>query len=197
MSAKRRLGRRPGDSQTRQAILAAARAQFAARGWDGATVRAIARDADVDPSLVLHFFGTKDVLFTAATTWPFETDAAVEQILAGPRSELGRRLATFFVSIWDEPARREPIMAMLRAATTNEQAADLLRETLMRLLLRPVGAQLNVADAELRMSFCSAHLIGVGIARYILAMEPLASLEPERVVDVLGPALHRYLTAEL
>src|SRR5215212_12090458 len=127
-TGKRGPGRRPGESQTRQAILAAARTQFAAHGWDGATVRAIARDADVDPSLVLHFYGSKAVLFTAATTWPFETDAAVEQIVPGPREQLGRRMAEFFLSIWEDPSRREPIMAMLRAATTNPQAADLLGE---------------------------------------------------------------------
>jgi AcrR family transcriptional regulator len=196
-SGKRRPGRRPGETQTRQAILAAARARFAAAGWDGATIRAIARDADVDPSLVLHFFGSKDVLFTAATTWPFDTDAAVEQIVDGPRAEVGARMAAFFVSIWDESERREPLMAMLRAATTNEQAAVLLRDSLMRLVLRPVGLRLGTSDPELRMTLCSSQLIGLGIARYILGMEPLAALPAERVVELLGPTLQRYMTGTL
>jgi AcrR family transcriptional regulator len=194
---KRRPGRRPGESGTRQAILASARTQFAEHGWDRATIRAIAKDADVDPALVLHFFGSKAVLFTAAMTWPFDTDAAVEQVVSGPRGQLGRRLVSFFLSIWEDPARREPIMVMLRAATTNAQAADLLRESLMKLILGPVGSRLDLPDAQLRMSLCSSQLLGLGTARYIVAFEPLASLEPERVVDVVGPTLQRYLTGKL
>jgi len=196
-AGRRGPGRRPGESGTRQAILDAARSQFAAHGWDRATIRAIAREAGVDPALVLHFFGSKAFLFAAAMQWPFDTDAAVEEVLAGPRSRLGARLASFFLSVWENPQRREPIMVMLRAATTNAQAAELLRETLMTVFLGPLGARLEVPDAPLRMSLCSAQLIGLATARYILAFEPLASLAPERVVELVGPGLQRYMTAEL
>ncbi len=195
--AGKRPGRRPGETQTRQAILSAARTRFAEQGYEGATVRAIARDADVDPALVLHFFGSKRVLFTAATSWPFETGEALEKIVAGPRSQLGQRLARFFLSIWDDPQRREPIMGMLRAGTTDPHAAELLRDTLMNLLLGPVASRLDESDAELRVSLCSAHLIGFGIARYILHFEPLASLDGERAVELIGPALQRYLAGRL
>ena len=194
---KRGPGRRPGESGTRQAILDAAQARFAEHGWDRATIRAIARDAGVDPALVLHFFGSKQVLFTAAMSWPFDTDAAVEQVANGPRSQLGRRLASFFLSIWEDPERREPLMVMLRAATTNEQAAALLRESLMTLFLAPLGERLGTPDAELRMSLCSSQLIGLGTARYVLAFEPLASVAPERIVELVGPNLQRYMTGAL
>jgi AcrR family transcriptional regulator len=194
---KRGPGRRPGESGTRQAILDAARARFAEHGWDRATIRAIAGDAGVDPALVLHFFGSKNVLFTAAMSWPFDTDAAVEEVARGPRSRLGRRLAAFFLSIWEDAERREPLMVMLRAATTNEQAAALLRESLMTLFLAPLGERLEMPDAELRMSLCSSQLIGLGTARYVVAFEPLASLEPERIVELVGPNLQRYMTAAL
>jgi AcrR family transcriptional regulator len=196
-AGKRGPGRRPGESRTRQAILDAARAQFAEHGWDRATIRAIAHDAGVDPALVLHFFGSKTVLFTAAMTWPFDTDAAVAEVVTGPRSQLGTRLASFFLSIWEDPGRREPIMVMLRAASTNAEAAELLRETLMTVLLGPLGTRLGVPDPELRMSLCGAQLIGLGTARYILGLEPLASLQPERVVELVGPTLQRYMTGSL
>jgi AcrR family transcriptional regulator len=195
--ANRRPGRRPGDSQTREAILAAARARFAAHGWDRATIRAIAGDADVDPALVLHFFGSKADLFTAAMSWPLGTGAAVEQVVTGPRSQVGRRLVEFFLSVWEDPERREPIMVMVRAATTNDQAAKLLRRTLMTLILGPVGERLELPDVDLRMSLCGSQLLGLGMNRYVLAFEPLASLEPEQVVDLVGPTLQRYMTGDL
>jgi AcrR family transcriptional regulator len=196
-ASKRGPGRRPGESGTRQAILDAARAQFAAHGWDRATIRAIARDAGVDPALVLHFFGSKAILFAAAMEWPIDTDAAVDEVVSGPRSQLGARLASFFLSVWENPRRREPIMVMLRAATTNADAAELLRETLMTTFLGPVGERLGAPDAELRMSLCSAQLIGLGTARYIVGFEPLVSLEPERVIELVGPTLQRYMTGPL
>lgn len=193
----KRAGRRPGDGETRAAILATARTQFAELGFDAASVRGIARAADVDPSLVLHYFGSKAALFAEALAWPFEADAVVERIVTGPRAQLGRRLALFFLAIWDDPSRREPMMAMLRAATTSADAAALLRDGLSERVLRPVGERLGQSDAPLRMSLCAAHLVGLGITRYIVFVEPLASLEPERVADLVAPALQRYMTGKL
>jgi AcrR family transcriptional regulator len=193
----RRPGRRPGANQTRQAILSAARAEFAEHGFGGATVRAIARSADVDPALVLHFFGSKRVLFTAATSWPFETSEALERIVTGPRSRLGHRMVAFMLSVWEDPERREPMLGMLRAATTDPQAAELVKDSFMTLVLGPVGETLDKPDAELRMTFCSSQLIGLGIARYILHMEPLASLDAEQTVEIVGPSLQRYMTGKL
>jgi AcrR family transcriptional regulator len=195
--AAKRAGRRPGEGETRAAILATARTQFAELGFDAASVRGIARAADVDPSLVLHYFGSKATLFAEALAWPFEADAVVERILAGPRAQLGRRLALFFLAIWDDPARREPMMAMLRAATTSADAAAMLRDGLSERVLRPVGERLGRPDAQLRMSLCAAQLVGLGITRYIVFVEPLASLEPERVAGLVAPTLQRYMTGKL
>jgi AcrR family transcriptional regulator len=197
MPAARRPGRRPGETRTRATILAAARTRFADLGYDAATVRGIARAADVDPALVLHYFGSKPALFAAALEIPFEPEEVVEHVISGPRSQLGRRLALFFLSIWDDPARRESMMALLRAATTSEDAAHMLRERVGERVLRPVGEHLGVPDAQLRMSLCAAHLVGVGIARYIVHIEPIASLSPEQVADLVSPALQRYLTGRL
>lgn len=196
-SAGKRAGRRPGASVTRAAILATARTQFAERGLEAASVRGIARAADVDPALVLHYFGSKAELFVAALEWPFEAGAVEEHVIAGPRGQLGRRLALFFLAIWSDPERREPVMAMLRAATTSPEAAGLLREGLAERVLRPVGESLGQPDAGLRMSLCAAHLVGLGITRYIVFVEPLASLPPERVAELVAPALQRYLTGRL
>ena len=195
--AQKRPGRRPGESGTRAAILAAARTQFAESGYDAASVRAIARAADVDPALVLHYFGSKAALFAAALEVPFAAEEVVERVVHGPRDQLGRRLALFFLSIWDDPDRREPLMAMLRAATTSPDAADLLRERVGERVLRPVGEHLGGPDAPLRMSLCAAHLVGLGITRYIVHIEPIASLDADEVADLVAPALQRYMTGRL
>ena len=189
----RKPGRRRGESRTREAILAAARTEFAARGA-AAPVRAIARAADVDPALVLHFFGSKDALFLEAMEWPFDLDEAVRAVVDGPRSRMGSRLAEFFLSIWDHPERREPITALLRSATTHAEAAELLRELLGRRLLGGIAEHLDTPDAALRVSLCGSQLVGVGIARYIVGIEPLASMPTEDVIAAVAPTLQRYLT---
>jgi AcrR family transcriptional regulator len=195
--AAKRPGRRPGDNLTRAAILAAARAQFAELGFDAASVRGIARAADVDPALVLHYFGSKAALFAAALEIPFDAQEVVERIVKGPRAQLGRRLARFFLASWDDPSRRQALMALMRAATTSPDAADLLRERIGERVLRPVGEHLGGPDAALRMSLCASHLVGLGITRYIVHIEPIASLDAERVADLVAPALQRYMTGRL
>ena len=197
MPGAKRSGRRPGESTTRAAILAAARAQFAARGPDAASVRSIAKEAGVDPSLVLHYFGSKPALFVAALDIPFDAEEVREQVLTGPRAQLGRRLALFFLSTWDHPERRDVMMALLRAATTSPDAAHMLRERIGERVLRPVGEHLGVPDAPLRMSLCAAHLVGIGITRHIVHIEPIASLEKEHLADLVAPALQRYMTGKL
>ena len=195
--ARRKPGRRPGGNQTRQAIITAARARFAEAGFEPASVRSIARDADVDPALVIHFFGSKAELFAEATALPFDPDDVRRRVASGPRSQMGVRLAAFFLSIWDDDDLRERIMALLRSAATSAQGAELLRGALQRQLLQPLGEHLDAADAPLRMSLCASQLVGLGITRYIVAIAPLASLEPEAVVKLVGPGLQRYLTGKL
>lgn len=160
-------------------------------------MRAIATDAAVDPALIFQFFGSKEGLFTAAVRWPFTPDAASAAIMDGPRSKTGHRLARFFTTVWDDPDRRAPVLGMLRAATTSELAARLLRESLNAHVLGPVAARLDQPDAALRMSLCGAHLVGVGIARYIVRLEPIASLDTDELVDLIGPVFQRYLFGKL
>lgn len=160
-------------------------------------MRAIATDAGVDPALIFQFFGSKEGLFTAAVQWPFTPDAAIESIIDGPRSQMGHRLARFFTTVWDDPERRAPVLGMLRAATTSELAAALLRESLAAHVLGPVAARLDQPDAALRMSLCGAHLVGVGIARYIVRLEPIASMDTDELVELVGPVFQRYLFGKL
>lgn len=193
MATTGRTGRRPGQSGSREAILEAARALFAARGYDGASIRAIAGEAGVDPALVMHFFGSKEGVFVAAMDLPYRPSEAIPEVLRGPAAGTGERAARFFVETWDAAASRGPLLAMLRSASTNEQAADLLRSFLERELLTVVAAELEGPDARLRASLVAAQLVGLAMARYVVRVEPLASATPDDVARTVGPALQALL----
>jgi AcrR family transcriptional regulator len=118
-----RTGRRRGGGDTREAIRTAARRQFADHGYDGATIRGIASEAGVDPALVMHFLGSKELLLLAGVEWPFDPDEVVPRLLAWKRSQVGERLARLFVTTWDDEAGRNPIVALLQTAARTRHSA--------------------------------------------------------------------------
>jgi AcrR family transcriptional regulator len=192
-----RTGRRRGGGDTRQAIAEAARRQFAYRGYEAATIRSIATEAGVDPALVMHFYGSKEALFAEVVQWPFDPDEAVADLLVGKRSAVGERLARLFVTTWDAEAGRNPIVALLRTALSQESAARLFRDFLSTRFFGPLAEGLRIDRPELRTSLASSQLVGLGIIRYVMRFEPLASMDSEAVIAVLGPALQRHLTGRL
>ncbi|MGW1119894.1 TetR/AcrR family transcriptional regulator [Streptomyces tanashiensis] len=178
----------------RERILAAARTQFAERGYDKASVRGIAKAAGVDPALVHHYFGTKDEVFAAAIEVSFEPAAVLPAILGGPREAIGERLARFFIGVWENPASRAPLLAIVRSALTHEAAAKVLRTFVLRRLLERIAAELDVPDPSFRAELAASHMIGIAIMRYVIQVEPLASADPERIIEQVAPTLQRYLT---
>lgn len=187
----RRPGRRPGPTETRAAILRAARGLFADKGYDRASVRAIARAAEVDPALVHHFYGNKEGLFIAAMEVPFNPAQVLPQVLGGPREEIGRRLVWTFFGLWDDPKTRPQMIAIIRSAITGDQGAAMLREFVGAALLGRVAEALQLP--RLRVTAAAGQLIGVAILRYVLEIEPLHSADLEELVDLLGPTIQRYL----
>jgi AcrR family transcriptional regulator len=192
-----RTGRRPGDAGTRALILAAARASFAERGFDSTSVRAVAARAGVDPALVHHYFGTKSGLFAAAMELPFDPGAAVPALLEPGLADLGERLVRFFLRVWDEPGPRDRIQAILRSALTEESAAALLRDFVTREILGRVAAAVDTPDAPLRAALTGSQLVGLGLLRYIVRVEPLASADADAVVAAIAPTIQRYLTGDI
>jgi AcrR family transcriptional regulator len=188
-----RTGRRPGPGSSRGAVLDAARRCFAQAGYDGASIRAIAAQAGVDPAVVLHFFGSKHGLFTAAVGWPFEPALIAEQVAAGGPHGLAGRLARVFLSFWEEPRTRGPLLALLRSAMTHEPSARLLREFVVREVFASIAALVSGPDAQLRLELAAAHLVGVAVLRYALAVEPLASADVDDLVRQLSHSLAPYL----
>jgi AcrR family transcriptional regulator len=188
-----RTGRRPGAAGTRDKILRAARTQFARRGYEGATIRGIAAAARVDPKLVLHYFDSKDGIFSAAMDFPFDPAAALPPLLEPGLDGLGERLARFFIATWDSPAGARA-HAVVRSAVTSESAASLMRDFVSREVLARVARALKVDRPQVRASLAASQLIGIAMLRYLVKVEPLASASPEEIAAWIGPTLQRYFT---
>jgi AcrR family transcriptional regulator len=193
----RRTGRRPGASGSRAAILAAAQRLFAEHGYSGTSLRAIGAEAGVDAALIVHFFGSKAELLTEAVRWPFDPAERIPELLARGRHHVGEELARLFVTTWDRAGDRDAIMTLLRAATTEPAAAELMATFVRDGLFAPLTAALGIRDeaqAGVRGSLAASQLVGLGIARYVLRLAPLAAMSADEVVAWLAPTLQRYLT---
>lgn len=191
--AKRGPGRRPGTGDTRGEILEAARHQFAEKGYDGASVRGIARAASVDPALVHHFFGSKEQVFVAAMALPIDPGEIVPDVLAGDPALLGERFARAFLGLWSDPEFREPMLALLRSATTGERAAAMLREFVGAAMLGRLAQNLDAPDVALRISTAAAQMVGVAMLRYVIKIPALVTATDEEIVALVAPTLQRYL----
>ncbi len=199
-----RAGRRSGDSGTRAAILDSARRQFAEHGYDGATIRAIASGAGVDPALVHHFYGTKERLFAAAMQLPVIPSEVISAALADtsrrPEVTLGTHMVASALALWESEEVRGPFLGLLRSAMTSEQATAMLREFITEAILAPVAAVTNDTDpgsAPFRASLIASQVLGLALTRYLLGLGPIASAGRDELVAAIGPNIDRYLTGDL
>jgi AcrR family transcriptional regulator len=193
-ASTRRGPGRPSDGADRRAdILDAARHEFASKGYDGATVRAIARAASVDPALVHHYFGTKERVFTEAMALPMNPSEVLPDMLEGDPAGIGERFARLFFSLWSDEDFRRPMLAMLRSATTSEQGAQMLREFVGTALLARLAANLGAPDAALRASAAAAQLVGLALLRYVIEVPPVVAATEDELVALVAPTLQRYL----
>jgi AcrR family transcriptional regulator len=198
MSLVRRSGRRPGNQDTKQSILEAARRIFAERGYDKASIRAIATEAKVDPALVHHYFGTKDKLFLESMNSPINPAELIPAALQGPREQAGVRLMRLVLSVWDSPAGAAAL-GMFRSALSNEWTARLLREFVITQILRKAVAELALdpSEAPMRSALVATQIAGLLTIRYVLKIEPVASAPVEALVAAVAPNVQRFLTEPL
>ncbi|WP_328495688.1 TetR family transcriptional regulator [Streptomyces sp. NBC_00414] len=180
----------------RDRILLAAREEFSERGFEKTSMRGIAKAADVDSALVHHYFGTKEQVFEASI------EVAIGPLLSapgsigeGPLDGVGERLARFFFGVWENPATRKALLAIVRSAVNNETAAGVFRRLISAQLLRRVALQLDLPDAELRAELAAAQLVGIAMLRYVIKVEPLASADPELIIGRVSPVIQSHLTA--
>ncbi|MFG2195492.1 TetR family transcriptional regulator [Streptomyces sp. NPDC048639] len=175
---------------TRAAILAAARERFAADGYERATIRAIAADAGIDPSMVMRYYGNKEGLFAAASDF----DLRLPDLASLPPEEIGEALVRHFLNRWEED---EVLTALLRVGVTNPAGAERIQQ-IFRDQLGPVAAAVcpDPGDSARRAALTASQILGMAMSRYVLRFPPATEMTRLEVVAWLAPTVQRYLTAE-
>ncbi|MFJ3516243.1 MULTISPECIES: TetR family transcriptional regulator [unclassified Streptomyces] len=176
--------RRTSDT-TKTAILRAARERFAAQGYERTTIRAVAADAGIDPSMVMRYFGSKEQLFDAALT----VDLRLPDLGAVPAEELPAALVRHFVERWEGDPADDALLVLLRSAVTNERAAARMREVFAAQVAPALAAAVGSERAGAVAGLVSAQLLGLALSRYLLKLPGVVALTPAEVVAGLAPAL--------
>jgi AcrR family transcriptional regulator len=195
-----RSGRRPGTSGTREAILAAARRQFADQGYGRASLRGIAAAAGVDQKLIAHYFGSKQQLFLAAIGLPINPGDVLIRVLGdGERDPavVTARLVHELTGIFEQPQLVQSIAALIRAGASEPEVAQLLRAFFPSAVLESVEGLLGPGDPAFRLNLVGSQVIGLVMARAVVGLEPLASMSARAVAESVAPNLVRYLIGPL
>ncbi len=193
----RRPGRPVGERHTREDVLAAARRAFTDKGFAGASIRAVAADAGVDPGMIRHWFGDKAGLFRAAMQPTVDPEVWLAGVLDGSTDGLGERLLRRLLTEWDRTGSHNPMIILVRSAVSHEESTVLLRDFVTEQVLGRLSVVLGGADRALRASLVGSQMIGLVMARYIVGVEPLASATVDQVVTAVAPTLQRYLTGSI
>ncbi|MCV7179013.1 TetR/AcrR family transcriptional regulator [Mycolicibacterium sphagni] len=193
----KRPGRPRGTSDTRNRILANARELFARNGIDKTSIRAIAAASGVDSALVHHYFGTKQQLFAAAIKLPIDPMSILIPLRDTPVEGLGHVLPAILLPLWDSEMGAG-LIATIRSLLSGSDVS-LIRSFLEEIITAEVAPRVDnpPGSGRLRVQFVASQLVGVVIARYIIGIEPFASLSPDRIAETIAPNLQRYLTGEL
>jgi AcrR family transcriptional regulator len=194
---RKRPGRPPGTSDTRERILASARDLFARNGFDNTSIRAIAADAGVDPALVHHYFGTKTQLFAAAIHIPIDPMAVIGPLREVPVERIGTVLPSILLPLWDSEMGKGCIATLRSILAGND--VSLVRSFLQDVIVAEVGSRVDSpqGSGRIRVQFVASQLVGVVMARYILELDPFRSLPVEQIVETIAPNLQHYLTGDL
>lgn len=177
---------RRSSAETKAVILAAAKERFAQSGFERATIRAIAADADIDPSMVMRYFGSKDQLFAAAA----DIELQIPDLSGVDHADIGAFVVDYFMERWE---RDEALVVLLRSSTTNAEAAQRMRELFAGQLL-PAVAAVSPDQPARRASLVATQMLGLALSRYVLRLPPIVEMTHEEIVAWLGPTVQRYLS---
>jgi len=189
-------GRRPAGSGTREAIIEEARRQFGERGYAGTTLRSVGSGAGVDPKLVLHYFGSKQGLFAQSVELPLPPELVLERVFAGGPDEVAARAARLVITVMEDEAGRRAFTGLLRAAASEPEAAEAIREVLTSRLLMPIAERVGGDRPDLRASLMATQVVGLAMARHIVGIPPLVAASREQLVRALTPVLEHYLRGD-
>ncbi|KAA0108698.1 TetR family transcriptional regulator [Mycolicibacterium sp. P1-5] len=191
----KRRGRRHGSPVSRDVVLRAAKSQFARQGYEKTTLRAIADEAHVDPSMVLYLFGSKAELFRESMKLVLDPQVFTDQLTTDD-GDLGFRIVRAYLGIWEQPDTAASMVSMLQSATSNSDAHEAFREFLQSYVMAAVTDALGGADeARLRAMLAATSLVGTAMLRYVMRVPPLSTLTVDEVVTLVGPSVQRYLSA--
>ena len=174
-------------------IVRAATEEFAERGYEAASLRAIAHRAGVDPALVHYYFDDKADLFTAQLQAPFRPDKLVAEVLAGPREDYGVNVVSHLLAALGTPAAQRRAASILRNVVGNRLVGGIVKEFLVREVFLKIARELGTADAELRATLAASQVLGLVVTRYVLKVEPIASAPASELVARLGPVIQWHL----
>lgn len=192
---RRTAGRRAGESGSRAAILDAARDLFAAHGYDGASLRAVATRAGVDPGVIRHFFGDKRGLFAATVADRTVIPERMAAALNGPPESVGVRVADAYFRLWEDDKTQPILMGLVRSAITSQDGVGMLLEVIGGRIQQSAPFPPGREGRMRGLALTSSHLFGVAVARHILKVPMLVEMTREEIVAVVGPTLQRYLTS--
>ena len=189
------VGRRSGREDTRGAILEAAQKLFAKQGLDQTTMRQIGEKAGVDPSLIVHYFKTKQALFVESMH-SLLRDQQMMNISAvldeSDTSQIGERLAAVLIKNMINPATRDILLGLMRSATSDKQAVMMLQNAIKKTLYEELKDHLPKPDGDLKASLITSQFLGIMVLRYVVKVEPMASASTEKLIDYLSPQLQLY-----
>lgn len=194
MSAKTKLGRRPGPTSTRPVILDAALSLFAERGYERATIRAIAARAGVDPATVLHHFPSKQNLLASTLRLPVDPPQLLDALAGCKPGQEGKSLLGLVLATWEAPEVRLRLTALLRIGLSHQDAAEALRNLFQQQLITPLAKLIGGPDAELRAALVASQMAGLALLRLIIGIEQVANADIESLTEIVGANLQNYIS---
>ncbi|MGV1035457.1 MAG: TetR family transcriptional regulator [Candidatus Nanopelagicales bacterium] len=178
----------------RDAVLDAARAAFHARGYAKTSVKAVAAAAGVAPEVVSRYYQSKDKLFAAALRLPFDPGTAIPQLVAPGLEGMGERLTRVTLETLGDPESRDDLIALARAGSSTGRAVAGMKSLVEQDIVDRLAVIIGVPDARLRANLITSYLMGVAINRYVLRLDPLASMSDEDVIRLVSPTIQDWLT---
>ncbi len=169
--------------------MAAARAQFAERGYHGATVRGIAAAAGVNQAMISHYFGGKQQLFASIFELPTSVRDAVDEALDGGGEGVGERLTRAYLGIWESPSTRPAMVATFRSAVAGEQGMELMRQVLSHAFEEGTAPTPQRQALHLALGY----LLGIAVMRYVTQLDPVATMDFEVLVAAVAGSIQAAL----